>query len=96
MEGAAAAAAEGLDGPDTVVDLVGDDDVVVAEADGAGGDHGGGLDGDAAGETAGGSFIGMSNFRVVAMVYESHAFGNNRGTPRACVSSSGRDGGHLT
>ncbi|VAH10443.1 unnamed protein product [Triticum turgidum subsp. durum] len=51
------------------------------------------LDGDAAGETAGGSFIGMSNFRVVAVVYESHVFGNNRGTPRACVSSSGRDGG---
>ena len=32
MEGAAAAAAEGLDGPDTVMDLVGDDDMVVVEA----------------------------------------------------------------
>jgi hypothetical protein len=39
VEGAAAAAAEGLDGPDAIVELVGDDDVVVveaaAEADGA-------------------------------------------------------------
>ena len=35
MEGAAAAAAEGLDGPDAIVKLVGDDDVVVVEADDA-------------------------------------------------------------
>ena len=32
MQGAAAAAVEGLNGPDAVVDLVGDDDVVVVEA----------------------------------------------------------------
>lgn len=51
------------------------------------------LDGDAADETTGGSSIGMSNFRVVAVVYESHVFGNNRGAPRACVFSSGVDGG---
>ena len=32
MEGTAAEAAEGLDGPDAVVELVGDNDVVVVEA----------------------------------------------------------------
>ncbi|KAM3300182.1 hypothetical protein ACQJBY_041291 [Aegilops geniculata] len=52
------------------------------------------LDGAAADEpAAGGSSIGMSNFRVVAVVYESDVFEDDRGAPRACVFSSGSDGG---
>ncbi|KAF6997606.1 hypothetical protein CFC21_013813 [Triticum aestivum] len=52
------------------------------------------LDAAAADEpAAGGSSIGMSNFRVVAVVYESDVFEDDRGAPRACVFSSGGDGG---
>ncbi|XP_037426930.1 uncharacterized protein LOC119292199 [Triticum dicoccoides] len=52
------------------------------------------LDGAAADvPAAGGSSIAMSNFRVVAVTYESDVFEDDRGAPRACVFSSGSDGG---
>ncbi|XP_044963161.1 uncharacterized protein LOC123419838 [Hordeum vulgare subsp. vulgare] len=53
------------------------------------------LDGAAADDApaGGGSSIGMSNFRVVAVIYESDVFEDDRGAPRACVFSSGGDGG---
>ncbi|XP_020159612.1 uncharacterized protein [Aegilops tauschii subsp. strangulata] len=50
------------------------------------------LDGVAVDESGGG-FITMSNFRVLAVGYESHDFEDGRGTPRASVFSSGSEGG---
>ncbi|KAE8807157.1 hypothetical protein D1007_16571 [Hordeum vulgare] len=47
------------------------------------------LDGGAVDDTGG--CIGMSNFRVIVAVYEDVA--HSRGAPRACVFSSGADGG---
>ncbi|KAE8807159.1 hypothetical protein D1007_16573 [Hordeum vulgare] len=44
-------------------------------------------------DTSGGGFIAMSNFRVLAVGYESHDFEDGRGTPRASVFSSGSEGG---
>lgn len=60
------AGGEGLDGPDAVVDLVGDDDVVVAEADGAGGAHVVVLEGDDDGR------VGVEPV-VAVLVGEAHA-----------------------
>ncbi|KAJ1289277.1 hypothetical protein BS78_02G151900 [Paspalum vaginatum] len=49
------------------------------------------LDGD--GDGSGGRRIRMSNFRVVAVLHEYDISGDGRGTPVACVFSSGSDGG---